>query len=161
MAYDERCKYFPCRIVKVQDGDSVIVDIDQGFSDWKHDQQLRLMGIDTNETRRGGGRTLEDVHHGKLAKAYLRGLLEVGEVYVVQTHKKEKGKYGRWLATLWKGRTNVNKLMIRKHLAVAYHGQSKKEVMGEHRKCIRKLKQLDMWESLIALPPLLKRLGGR
>tara|TARA_R110002020_G_scaffold2158_1_gene9942 strand:+ start:125 stop:568 length:444 start_codon:yes stop_codon:yes gene_type:complete len=146
MAYDDRCKFFEIRIVKVMDGDSIRADLSQGFSDWKMSQEFRLMGIDTNETRRGGGRTLEDVHHGKLAKTYLRGLLEVGEIYVVQTHKKEKGKYGRWLSTIWRGRVNVNKLMVRKHLAVEYHGQRKADVMGAHRACIRKLKELGKWE---------------
>lgn len=28
------------------DGDTVAVDIDQGFRDWKHDQHIRIVGID-------------------------------------------------------------------------------------------------------------------
>ncbi len=144
---DDRCKFFEFKLRKISDGDSLVGDLGQGFSDWKVSQKLRLMGLDTNEIRRGRGRDAEDVQHGKMARDYLRGILVVGETYVVQTHEIEAGKYGRWLITLWVGALNVNKSLIRKYLATAYHGQNKKEIMGEHRKNICKLKQLGRWES--------------
>jgi endonuclease YncB( thermonuclease family) len=142
---DDRCKWFEFKLTKIVDGDSLTGDIGQGFSDVKMNQNIRLWSIDTNEVRRGRGRDAEDVQHGKMARDYLRELLEVGEMFVIQTHEKESGKFGRWLVTLWKGTLNVNRSLVRKYLAVAYHGQNKKEVRGEHRKNICKLKGLGRW----------------
>ena len=38
-------------IVKVVDGDTVDVDIDLGFGVWLRKQRIRLVGIDTPESR--------------------------------------------------------------------------------------------------------------
>jgi micrococcal nuclease len=38
-------------IVKVIDGDTVDVDIDLGFGVWMMDERVRMMGIDTPESR--------------------------------------------------------------------------------------------------------------
>ena len=40
-----------CKIRKVVDGDSVYVDIDLGFGVWLRKQRVRLVGIDTPESR--------------------------------------------------------------------------------------------------------------
>ena len=145
MAYDDRCKFFEFKLTKIVDGDSLVGDIGQGFSDVKMKQSIRLWSIDANEVRRGRGRNADDVQHGKMARDYLREILEVGETYVIQTHEKESGKFGRWLVTLWVGTLNINKSLARKYLAVAYQGQNKKEVRAEHRKNICKLKGLGRW----------------
>ena len=144
---DDRCKFFEFKLTKIVDGDSLAGDIGQGFSDFKINQSIRLWSIDTNEIRRGRGRDAEDVQHGKMARDYLQGILELGEMYVIQTHEKESGKFGRWLITLWKGRLNVNKSLIRKHLAVKYSGGNKQELRAKHRENIARLKQLGRWES--------------
>jgi len=44
--YDYRCK-----IVKIVDGDTVDVDIDLGFGVWMKKERVRIMGIDTPESR--------------------------------------------------------------------------------------------------------------
>ena len=38
-------------VVKVVDGDTVDVDIDLGFGMWIKDERVRIMGIDTPESR--------------------------------------------------------------------------------------------------------------
>ena len=38
-------------IIKVIDGDTVDVDIDLGFGVWIKDERVRIMGIDTPESR--------------------------------------------------------------------------------------------------------------
>ena len=38
-------------IVKIVDGDTVDVDIDLGFGMWIKDERVRMMGIDTPESR--------------------------------------------------------------------------------------------------------------
>ena len=38
-------------LLKAVDGDTVDVDIDLGFNVWLHDERVRIMGIDTPESR--------------------------------------------------------------------------------------------------------------
>ena len=42
---------YRCKILRVVDGDTVDVDIDLGFGMWMHKERVRLMGIDTQESR--------------------------------------------------------------------------------------------------------------
>ena len=42
---------YRARIVKIVDGDTVDVDIDLGFGIWLTDERVRIMGIDTPESR--------------------------------------------------------------------------------------------------------------
>ena len=42
---------YKCKIRKVVDGDTVDVDIDLGFGVWLRKQRVRLVGIDTPESR--------------------------------------------------------------------------------------------------------------
>ena len=42
---------YKCNIVKIVDGDTVDVDIDLGFGVWLKDERVRIMGIDTPESR--------------------------------------------------------------------------------------------------------------
>jgi len=42
---------YRCKITKVVDGDTVKCDIDLGFGIWQHNETVRLMGIDTPESR--------------------------------------------------------------------------------------------------------------
>lgn len=93
-------------IVKgVYDGDTVKVDLDQGFSDWKHDQTLRLYGVNTPELK--GESREEGVQIRDFVRGHL-GVLEGGRWgsstalrIKVETKKDRSGKYGRWLAVVW------------------------------------------------------------
>ena len=42
---------YNCKMVRVVDGDTVDVDIDLGFGVWLRDERVRIMGIDTPESR--------------------------------------------------------------------------------------------------------------
>ena len=42
---------YKCKIRKVVDGDTVDIDIDLGFGIWINDERVRIMGIDTPESR--------------------------------------------------------------------------------------------------------------
>ena len=42
---------YRCRVIKVIDGDTVDVDIDLGFDIVLRDERVRIMGIDTPESR--------------------------------------------------------------------------------------------------------------
>ena len=42
---------YKCKIRKVVDGDTVDIDIDLGFGIWINDERVRIIGIDTPESR--------------------------------------------------------------------------------------------------------------
>ena len=120
---------YPCKIVRVVDGDTVDVDIDLGFSHWIHNERIRLFGVDTPECRT---RDAQEKTAGFLAKGFVQDALHVGGTYKLQT--KEKGKFGRYLGTIFiTKKTSVNDSLIKENLAVAYHGQSKTEIKKAHK----------------------------
>ena len=128
---------YNCTIVRVVDGDTVDVDIDLGFGVWLKKQRIRFHGVDTPESRT---RDLEEKKHGLAAKAFVEGHLPVGSIRTLTTVKDKVGKYGRILGKFkaWDAQTdawvNLNQLMIIKHHAVEYHGQSKEDIAEQHIK---------------------------
>ena len=125
---------YRCKIVKIIDGDTVDVDIDLGFGVWLHKERVRLYGIDTPESRT---RDLEEKKYGLAAKDFLTGMLDDDQI-ILKTHKDKTGKFGRILGELWRTSNytdkSINRYMIEKHHAVAYHGQSKEDIEKEHIK---------------------------
>jgi len=125
------------KLVKVVDGDTIDVDIDLGFGVWLQKQRIRMMGIDTPESRTSDK---EEKVYGLLAKEKLQTLLATGKV--LKTYKDAKGKFGRILGELWvnctedghefNGWTNINKWMCESGYAVGYHGQNKDDVETAH-----------------------------
>ena len=128
---------YNCTIVRVVDGDTVDVDIDLGFGVWLRKQRIRFHGVDTPESRT---RDLEEKKYGLAAKAFVEGHLPVGSIRTLTTVKDKVGKYGRILCKFkaWDAQTdawvNLNQLMIIKHHAVEYHGQSKEDIAEQHIK---------------------------
>jgi micrococcal nuclease len=119
---------YPCKIVRVVDGDTVDVDIDLGFSHWIHNERIRLYGVDTPECRT---RDAEEKAAGLLAKKFVQEALHVGGTYKLQT--REKGKFGRFLGVIFvSDKTSINTALVTEHLAVPYHGQSKQEIKDAH-----------------------------
>ena len=120
---------YSCKVEKVVDGDTIDVVLDLGF-DILYKSRVRLYGIDTPESRT---RDLDEKARGKMAGAFLTEAVEEGEKVVIQTKLKDsKGKYGRVLGDVVVDGKNINQAMIKCHLAVAYHGQSKNDVEAEH-----------------------------
>ena len=123
-------------IDRVVDGDTVDVDIDLGFGVWLRGERVRMMGIDTPESRTSD--VVEKVF-GKAAKAKLEELL--GETAILKTQVSKdgedmKGKFGRILGDFdvefngeMKPATDV---LIETGHAVAYFGGSKEEVQMKH-----------------------------
>ena len=64
---------YRCKVLKVVDGDTVDVDIDLGFGIVLTDERVRLMGIDTPESRTSD--KVEDLF-GELAKARLKEMVD-------------------------------------------------------------------------------------
>ena len=58
---------YKCKIRKVVDGDTVDVDIDLGFGVWLRKQRVRLVGIDTPESRT---KDLQEKKYGLAQKSF-------------------------------------------------------------------------------------------
>ena len=108
-------------VTRVYDGDTVTCDLDIGFGVILKSAKLRLKGIDTPELRGTYGITKKRAY---AARDYLRDLI-LGKDVLVETHGK--GKYGRWLATIYYQSTDrpnkvvdINQHMIRKGHAKEY-----------------------------------------
>ncbi len=128
---------YPCKIIKVIDGDTADVDIDLGFGVWLKNQRIRFYGIDTPESRTSDA---EEKKYGLVAKAFVQQHLPKGGKSTLITHKDAVGKYGRILGefrvhdTVTGTDVILNQMMIERHYGVAYHGQSKEEIAEEHIK---------------------------
>ena len=66
---------YKCTVTKIIDGDTIDVDIHLGFDVVLTKQRIRLMGIDTPESRT---RNLEEKERGLLSKAYMENKCPVG-----------------------------------------------------------------------------------
>jgi len=133
------------KLVKVVDGDTVDVDIDLGFGVWLKDERVRIMGIDTPESRTSD--KVEKVF-GLAAKNRLKELLGKTPVLKTQVNKDGedmKGKFGRILGDFdvydasldaWRAVTAV---MADEGHCVPYYGGSKEEVQAQHMANRRRL----------------------
>jgi micrococcal nuclease len=128
---------YPCKIVKVIDGDTADVDIDLGFGVWLKKQRIRFYGVDTPESRTSDK---EEKVYGLMAKEFVLSHLPIGSTQVLRTRKDGKGKYGRILGEFlyeyeYDGvmiKSTVNEELIKTHNAVRYFGQSKEDIAEEH-----------------------------
>jgi len=124
---------YDVRVVKIVDGDTVDVDIDLGFGVTLRDERVRIMGIDTPESRTRD--KVEDLF-GEAAKARLKVLMkDGGKLITTEDRKGEdmKGKFGRILGDfrIGDGR-KVTDILIEEGHAVAYFGGNKEEVQAKH-----------------------------
>jgi micrococcal nuclease len=121
------------KILKVVDGDTVDVDIDLGFGIVLTDERVRIMGIDTPESRT---RDKVEKKFGLASKARLKSLLGKTGILKTQINKKGedmKGKFGRILGDFVAedGRM-VTDILVEEGHAVAYFGGSKEEIQLKH-----------------------------
>jgi len=119
-------------VVKVIDGDTVDVDIDLGFGVTLRDERVRIMGIDTPESRTRD--KVEDLF-GEAAKARLKELMSEGAKLITTENKHGedmKGKFGRILGDFKVGDKKVTDILIEEGHAVAYFGGSKEEIQAKH-----------------------------
>ena len=125
---------YRAKIVKVIDGDTVDVDIDLGFGMWMMDARVRIMGIDTPESRT---RDKTEKVFGLAAKARLKELLGKSCVLKTQVGKggeDMKGKFGRILGDFLVDdkHPTAGQILIQEGHAVAYEGQAKEDIESAH-----------------------------
>ena len=126
---------YKCKILRVVDGDTVDVDIDLGFGVWMHKERVRMMGIDTPESRT---RDRVEKAFGLASKDRLKELLPIGSIQVLKTEidrsgEDKKGKFGRILGDfLVDDNRRCTDILVEEGHAVAYFGGSKDAVDAQH-----------------------------
>ena len=129
-------------INRIIDGDTVDVDIDLGFGIWLRDERVRVMGIDTPESR-----TSDKVEKqfGLAAKDRVLELIPEGTVQILKTEVNKdgedmKGKFGRILGDFMTDEGDfITEVLIDEGHAVEYDGQSKEDIREQHYKNRKRL----------------------
>lgn len=104
---------YKCTLVRVIDGDTVVVDIDLGLS-VHHIVPVRLYGINAPEIR---------TEQGPVAKKFVEDWF-VNKLYLIRTIKDKTEKYGRYLGVFVDVDTGItlNSALVEAGLAVIYYG---------------------------------------
>jgi micrococcal nuclease len=123
-------------VIKVVDGDTVDVDIDLGFGVCLKDERVRIMGIDTPESRTSD--RVEDLF-GEAAKTRLKELMKHGGKLITTedaSGEDMKGKFGRILGDFkveYKGEMKkVTEILSEEGHCVPYFGGSKEDTQAAH-----------------------------
>ena len=130
---------YRAKVVRVIDGDTVDVDIDLGFGIWQKNERVRIMGIDTPESRT---RDKIEKKFGLAAKAKLKSILGKDTVLKTTINKKGldmKGKFGRVLGDFLVDGKQVTEIMCKSGHAVPYFGGAKADTQKQHMKNRKKL----------------------
>ena len=123
---------YEVKVLKIVDGDTVDVDIDLGFGITLRDERVRIMGIDTPESRTSD--KVEKVF-GLASKNRLKQLLEKDAILITYDDangEDMKGKFGRILGDFQCGDKTASEILIEEGHAVKYHGQNKADVQVAH-----------------------------
>jgi len=104
---------YRANVTSVYDGDTITVSIDCGFGIVLKDQKIRLLGINAPEVRG------EQRESGLVTRDRLREKID-GKQVLLKTKKDKKGKYGRWLGTIWIEEEDVNQWLLTEGLAQEY-----------------------------------------
>ena len=142
-------------VAEIIDGDTIYINNDK----------FRLEGIDAPEMRQQckkeslkissiiGFTFYKDYNCGKVSKEKLISKINGSEIKCIFT---TKDKYKRYIATCFKGKTNLNQWMVRNGLAVAYRRYSKKYVLDED---FAKENKLGLWQGKFMNPEKWRKLN--
>lgn len=103
---------FSARLVRVVDGDTVILSIDTGFATTR-EERIRLSGIDTPEL------VGTDRPKGLLVKLALQDRL-FGRGLIVVTEMEKVDGFRRYLGTIWVDGQNINQWLVDEGHAVPW-----------------------------------------
>ena len=142
-------------IPKVVDGDTVHID----------NYKFRLEGIDAPEMRQQckkesfkisffiGFTFYKDYSCGIVSKEKLITKIDTTEIKCISS---SKDRYKRYIATCYKGKTNLNQWMVRNGFAIAYRRYSKKYVPDE---VFAKENKLGLWQGKFMEPEKWRKLN--
>lgn len=108
-------------VLRVVDGDTIIVRLSLMYDLTKENVQVRMLGVDTPETRT---KDPAEKAAGLAAKAFVEGLLPVGaRIRVIVRENGQVDNFGRTLAwVILPDGTNLSTLLLEKGLAKVYAG---------------------------------------
>lgn len=131
-------------VTRVVDGDTVDVDIDLGFGMVYKKQRVRMMGIDTPESRT---RNKDEKARGKLAAKFLSDAIEKADTVIIRTELRDsRGKFGRVLGTIVCDGVDINNAMVENYMAAKYFGQNKTAIEAVHQSNRTKLIELGLFK---------------
>ena len=142
-------------IPKVVDGDTIHID----------NYKFRLEGIDAPEMRQQckkesfkisffiGFTFYKDYSCGRVSKEKLITKIDTTEIKCISS---SKDRYKRYIATCYKGKTNLNQWMVRNGFAIAYRRYSKKYVPDE---VFAKENKLGLWQGKFMEPEKWRKLN--
>jgi micrococcal nuclease len=124
---------YHAKVINVIDGDTVVVDIDLGFNVVLSNQSVRLLGVDTPESRTSD--KIEKVF-GLASKDYAKEFIENCKKQVIlRTHKSDDSeKFGRLLGEIINPNSKevLNNSLVEEGFAVKYLGENKDNVKNLH-----------------------------
>ena len=142
-------------IPKIIDGDTVHIN----------NYKFRLEGIDAPEMKQQCKKEslkisstidfsfYKDYSCGQVSKAKLKSKINGSKIRCKST---SKDKYRRYIATCFKGETNLNRWMVRNGYAIAYRRYSKKYIQDED---FAKEKKLGLWQGKFMNPEKWRKLN--
>ena len=142
-------------IPKVVDGDTIHIN----------NYKFRLEGIDAPEMRQQckkesfkisfltGFIFYKDYSCGRVSKEKLITKINTSEIKCISS---SKDRYKRYIATCFKGKTNLNQWMVRNGFAIAYRRYSKKYVPDE---VFAKENKLGLWQGKFMEPEKWRKLN--
>ena len=142
-------------IPKVVDGDTIHIN----------NYKFRLEGIDAPEMRQLckkesfkisfliGFTFYKDYRCGKVSKEKLITKINTSEIKCISS---SKDRYKRYIATCFKGKTNLNQWMVRNGFAIAYRRYSKKYIPDED---FAKENKLGLWQGKFMNPEKWRKLN--
>jgi micrococcal nuclease len=131
---------YHAKVVEVVDGDTIVIDIDLGFDIKLTNQKVRLLGIDTPESRTSD--KIEKIF-GLASKVYVKKFVkDCEDTVIIRTHLSDdvdgngREKFGRLLGEIVNPKTRkvLNEELISNNYAVKYLGENKLNVADEHKK---------------------------
>ena len=131
---------YHAKVINVVDGDTIVVDIDLGFNVVLSNQSVRLLGVDTPESRTSD--KIEKVF-GLASKEYAKEFVEnCKKQIILRTHKSDDSeKFGRLLGEIINPESKevLNNSRVEEGFAVKYLGENKDNVKNLHLKNRKRL----------------------
>jgi len=113
--------HYKAIVKRVIDADTIVIDLDCGFSIWMREVYVRLLRIDAYEIRLSSTTTAEMKEKGLEAKDYVSQLIE-GKEIIIKSAINVKEKYGRILGEIFykvdESWINLNDELVQKGYAV-------------------------------------------
>lgn len=125
---------YNAKVIEVIDGDTIVVDIDLGFDVKLANQKVRLLGVDTPESR-----TSDNIEKlfGLASKDYTKKFIEqcADKNIILKTYLSDsEEKFGRLLGEIINPQTKkvLNEELINNNYAVKYLGENKDKIKALH-----------------------------